>query len=1028
MKPYFLLSFLFLCSVWLSAQPSQANLITFSAPAPLRTGEVLQDLPAFGLPPGHQLHKQYEHTGADGLRHVKYHQYYRGRRILNATIIFHLNARGQVVATNGRLAGFTTLELKPGLPSVTAAQRAVEIVVAQEKSRHATPLAAADLRVPHTSSVIVSQGYPKPGGQFVPAYQHTVKAVNPALPVNTTVLINARNGQVIAAISNIHSTTVTGTGSGLQNRNVAIEVDSVSANRYEMHDKTRGLGVLAYDLLYEQTPFDEDNVWDNPAEAAAAMVDGYYGSLKFYDFLQDKFGRNSLDDAGVPLVSNFNLNNYVNAFWDGESATYGNGNCENYQPLTTLDVVGHEFAHGLTQYTSGLIYQDESGALNESISDILGKALEYEVTPGTFNWKIGAALRRNPGVNFFRAMDDPEERGHPKLYRGNNWRTGPGDAGGVHSNSGVFNFWFYLLVEGGRSVNEIGDRYNVAPIGWENALQLVYLLEAAYLTESSGYPEAYELSLAAATALFGADSPDYAAVVNAWKAVGLPAAPDHNGGNPVALNFISTPVNPGATFDFRFCPAELAGLSITFLNDSDSTIHRGATLSGEIIFSSFGEAGPATDTLTITNRLLTEDLGPGEEINLPAPYPGSADSEFLSVASTLHFSAPGDLNYRVTSSNFIFLNVLEELELNFFNADYSSPCGSDQFLENDFYSIGLPRCAGGSTGTIRIIYASPDDAVFLERTLEDETTSALTFFNPFAEADVASLGNLNQVTLRIVHFDGDTETLLYEEPLYSRFANTFSSPASVDFTDTLRAQYDLAIRPGTAVVADYPEGKLRLRNDNDFPVIPACIPLRDYSRMLSRNEARELTTISLCVDAASIENPHLTFDLQLLDNPAHSFADNAYLHLVSVYADSTALLDTPISSTGVGTQTFELPLAPGFSGEIMLQVAVNGTTAFLDNIGIRSGTLLSTRLPEQHNFGIAYGNPVTHQLEVRSDRDLPAGSTITLFTGAGRAVRQVPAGLRRTTLDVSLLPGGIYFLAISDGRTFRWTGKVVRMH
>ncbi len=1027
MKPIFLLALLFFCNPCLFAQAGKANLVKYDKPLSLNLADNLTDLDDFGLTAGHTLRKQYEQTGPTGQQHVKYKQYYQGKSVLNGTLIFHLNPAGQVISTSGQLARFTDLELKPGFPSVAAEKRALEVVLSQQKATTGIHLTYQDLEVTSTTGVIASQAYPKLGGGYVPAYLHTVKATDASLPVSMNVVINARNGQVIAAISNIHTETVVGTGQGLQNENVSFNVDSVAANRYEMRDLTRGLGVWAYDLLYQRTPVDEDNSWDDPAEAAGAMVDGYYASLRFYDFLLEKFGRNSIDDAGAPLISNFNRNNYVNAFWNGESATYGNGDCDRYGPLTTLDVVGHEFAHGLTQYTSGLIYQDESGALNESISDILGKALEYDVAPDNFDWRIGSAFRRNSSVNFFRSMNNPSQRNHPKFYLGNNWRTGPGDAGGVHSNSGVFNFWFYLLVEGGLSVNEAGQRYDVDPIGWEAALNLVYLLETAYLIESSGYPEAYTLALEAASELFGVESTTYASVIEAWKAVGLPRTPDDGGGDgAIPLNFFANLNNPGSSFDFRFCPDELENLSISYFNDSDATIASGATVSGQVVFSYFGAEGPVEDTVILEERFLAADLSLGDQLEFPSPFIAPPGVDFVSVTSDLTFRESETLSYTIATNGFIFINVLEEVVLNFSAADYSEVCGDDQFLFDDFYSIALPRCTGGTEGSIRLIFESPDAAVFLDRPVDNPANASVAFFGAFDEANAASLGDLNRVTLRIVHLTEAGETTIYEESLASRFANGISTPTIIDFTDSLEAQYDLAIATGRAINAEYREEQLSLNNNNDFPFIPECVPLRDFGRMAILNEDATLTSVTLCVDGSNIEDPHLTFDLQFFDNTEFSAAENRYLHGLTVFTDSLELLTEPITTTEGEMRNFEVQLGEGFIGEVTLYATVSATSAILDNIGIRSGNSVSTRRLDPGAFGITYNNPVDDLLELRAAQALPAGTVATLYTGDGRMIRRIPVQHNQASIEVNQLVSGLYFLTVSDGQTFRWTGKVIR--
>ena len=185
-------------------------------------------------------------------------------------------------------------------------------------------------------------------------------------------------------------------------------------------------------------------------------------------------------------------------------------------PLTSIDVVSHEFTHGVTEFSAGLIYANESGALNESFSDIFGKAVEYEADPLLFSWLIGEGFGTP-----FRNMSNPNAFGDPDTYNGTNWFEGAGDNGGVHINSGVQNYWFYLLVQGGSGTNDFGEIFDVPAIGWEKASAIAYRNLTEYLIPISQYKDAREGSLEAAADLYGVCSDEFKAVAEAWFAVGI---------------------------------------------------------------------------------------------------------------------------------------------------------------------------------------------------------------------------------------------------------------------------------------------------------------------------------------------------------------------------------------------------------------------------------------------------------------------------------------------------------------------------
>ena len=152
------------------------------------------------------------------------------------------------------------------------------------------------------------------------------------------------------------------------------------------------------------------------------------------------------------------------------------------RPLTVLDVAAHEFGHAITEYTSGLNYSYESGALNESYSDILGAVVEFWAQP---DGRSAYPLGRDGQADYLMGEDcwlsdealrdlrNPQRFGQPSYYLGTNWYSGSGDNGGVHYNSGVQNFAFYLLSEGGTGSND-GHPYNITGLGapWRREIAL----------------------------------------------------------------------------------------------------------------------------------------------------------------------------------------------------------------------------------------------------------------------------------------------------------------------------------------------------------------------------------------------------------------------------------------------------------------------------------------------------------------------------------------------------------------------------
>lgn len=264
---------------------------------------------------------------------------------------------------------------------------------------------------------------------------------------------------------------------------------------------------------------------NNPA------LDVHWAMEKVYDFYLNQLGRNSFDNLGG-IIKNYVHNDIAwnNANWNGTAMSYGDGDNEILLPLVSIDVAGHEFTHAVVDYngSGGLNYQNESGALNESFADIFGTAIEFYGSNNP-NWTVGEnVVLLSP--YYMRSMSNPNSAPiafgqQPDTYESVNgyWHniSDPSDHGGVHTNSGVQNYWFYLLSQGGAGVNDLGNSFSVSGIGITNATKIAYYNLTHFLTQNSTYYDSYIGSLQAAEALFGNPSTQYTAVQNAWYAVGI---------------------------------------------------------------------------------------------------------------------------------------------------------------------------------------------------------------------------------------------------------------------------------------------------------------------------------------------------------------------------------------------------------------------------------------------------------------------------------------------------------------------------
>ena len=260
----------------------------------------------------------------------------------------------------------------------------------------------------------------------------------------------------------------------------------------------------------------------DPATGDTAVNEAYDGLGATWELWNTAYGRNSLDDKGLGLVATVHYGtNYDNAFWDGTQMVFGDGDGEVLLGFTrSLDVIGHELAHGVTQYTSGLVYQDQAGALNEHVSDVFGILVKQRAlgqSAEESDWLIGAellgpdvkgvALRsmKEPGT----AYDDPRLGKDPQPGHMRDFVVTDDDNGGVHINSGIPNRAFHLVA------TRLGGN------AWERAGAIWYAAVTGDIKADCDFVTFAGLTEVAAVEAHGEDSAEARAVRDAWREVGV---------------------------------------------------------------------------------------------------------------------------------------------------------------------------------------------------------------------------------------------------------------------------------------------------------------------------------------------------------------------------------------------------------------------------------------------------------------------------------------------------------------------------
>ena len=476
-----------------------------------------------------------------GFQHYRYQQTYAGIPVEHAIYIMHVKG-GMVISENGKWIKDFPADLKasPAIAKTTALQDALQFVGAK---LYKWQVPGEEAFIKREQNNPTASFFPK--GELVwfsgeeeviptalrLAYKFDIYAQNPTS--RQIVFVDAVNGKILGKRELIHTTNAAGTATTAYSGTQSITTD-FTGTTYRLQETGRGNGIQTFDMRLAGANYgsavdftDADNNWNNVnTNKDQYATDAHWGAEKTYDFFFTKFGRNSVDNAGLALKSYVHVSliaqgysNNINAFWDGTRMSYGDGGVSGtttYTPLTALDIAGHEITHGLTQYTSNLTYSGESGAMNEGFSDIFGTAIEFYGKPTLANWNIG----ENIGAAF-RSMSNPNQFSQPDTYHGTFWYSGTADNGGVHTNSGVLNFWFYLLSQGGSGTNDLGTAYSVTGIGIDKAAAIAFRTNTVYLTSTSNYASARTFAIQAAQDLYGVGSVEATQTSCAWAAVGV---------------------------------------------------------------------------------------------------------------------------------------------------------------------------------------------------------------------------------------------------------------------------------------------------------------------------------------------------------------------------------------------------------------------------------------------------------------------------------------------------------------------------
>lgn len=519
-------------SVTRDTKDNTVESIVYTENTGLPMDNMAKELPAIlELGKGHELKLKYSSPASNGVVVSKYAQWYNNIPVEHGSVtVMAKNNRATYINANI----FNPAQALSATPAITEA-RALDIALAHiNAKKYAWEDGAPAKRMANNPA------FKAPAGTLVWVEDFTQDALDKQLHLayrfeifakeplsNDRVYVDAQTGKIL--LKDPLMKHVAATGTAVYSGNVAFETNLLSPGSYSLEDVSRD--VYTYDLQ-GGTSFGSAVDFTNSSTTWGKdySIDVHWGTSRVFDYWKNEHNRVSFDGMGTEIISFLNYDiSYNNAFWSGYFMVYGNGTGmfnAGMDPLVALDVCGHELGHGICQYTANLVYAGESGAMNEGFSDIWGAVIENYAAPDKQMWSVGEELR----VGALRSMNNPNLYDDPDCYGGANWvntigcTPGSGnDQCGVHTNSGVLNYWFYLLVHGDKGKNDLNNDFEVSGIGVKKAAAIVYAAELA-MNSTDQYIHCRNATINAAIALYGNCSREVEAITRAWHAVGVGAA------------------------------------------------------------------------------------------------------------------------------------------------------------------------------------------------------------------------------------------------------------------------------------------------------------------------------------------------------------------------------------------------------------------------------------------------------------------------------------------------------------------------
>lgn len=466
--------------------------------------------------PREELHIISERVDRFGLTHYKYQQMHKGIPVFGKQMIVHTDKQKSIYLLNGDIR---PTDEGPGSVPVLKPNDAIAAA-----RKHLGIDSGSSDRVKAKSSLVF---HPGKDNRLTLAF---LVEVNHSVSERWQYFIDARTGHVLHRINNIQHVGSIVSASDNDSLNQQQDFNAwLEDGTYYMIDPSTPTADASNDPLnagpntsgdsfvYDARSGDGSSLFHSTSNSAtsgwdASAVSAMVNTRVVYDYFFNTFGRKSINDNNQNLMTAIHFqSNYNNAFWNGSFMVYGDGDGVVFNSLERcLDVAGHEMTHGVIENTAALIYENQSGALNESFADVFGAMIDAS------NWTIGEDCTvASPG--FLRDMQNPATGLSAQPTKMSEYQNLPnteqGDNGGVHVNSGIPNRAAYLLAEG-LSTEGLGSS-----IGRASTEKIYYRALTTYLPASSQFIDARRALIQASDDLFGAGSAESTAVALSWDII-----------------------------------------------------------------------------------------------------------------------------------------------------------------------------------------------------------------------------------------------------------------------------------------------------------------------------------------------------------------------------------------------------------------------------------------------------------------------------------------------------------------------------